>query len=738
MTLINHILLNGIATYTQPVDIYLKDINFFYGGNGTGKTTISNLISGDLVCSTCIIDKTNEENETTLVYNKSFVVKNFREVGDISGIFTLGQDAGETQESIQKEEADYHKTTEQINAKEQTIKKLSKELEDIEHYFNENCWEIQLKYRALFSKAMIGTGKSKSAFSQKCIDIYHAMGESIPKKLDELESLYHAAYSKEATIYNEFSLLNLEKATKLDTNDLLAKRITGKADSDIGRFIEFLGASDWVKRGTILAKKADGKCPYCAQYLPEKIRYDIEQFFDETYQIECDALKRYAAAYRQYCDDTLKQLDAIIKSEYSILSYEQIIAKVDNYKALVEKNKALLSGKIDAPSTSVEIDSCIDLVADINSLIKVFNKKIIENNDLVKHQKESHKKCHDEVWIFLVSELLSIIKEYKRQSEGKKNAIKNIKEQQEDLRKKAAETKLRINEKRATISSVQHTIEAINTILIGYGFKGFRLAENEQSKGTYKIIRPDGTDAKATLSEGEYNFITFLYFYHLIFGSKNKEDVSKDKIIVIDDPISSLDSNVLFIVSSLVKNIITLCRNGEHFVKQVLISTHNIYFHKEITFVGSRDHWPTARTAFFIVRKKNEISSITEYKENQIQSSYEMLWDDIRQPMNGTAKSIFNTMRRILENYFNIIGGIDYEACVNEFICEDKLICKSLISCINEQSHTISDDYFMCIEDGEIEQYLRVFREIFVKMNHLSHYNMMMRIDSEKENSKNL
>ena len=206
--------------------------------------------------------------------------------------------------------------------------------------------------------------------------------------------------------------------------------------------------------------------------------------------------------------------------------------------------------------------------------------------------------------------------------------------------------------------------------------------------------------------------------------------MGQNKVIVIDDPISSLDSNVLFIVSSLVKNILSLCREGKQSIKQVIVSTHNIYFHKEITFLGGRDHWPKTQTAFFIIRKKNQISSIVEYSENQIQSSYEMMWDEIRSPQNGTAKSIFNTMRRILENYFNITGGMDYEKCISEFEGEDRIICKSLISCINEQSHTISDDYFMCLADSEVSHYLRIFKEIFEKMNHLSHYNMMMRIDN--------
>ncbi|NBK98525.1 MAG: ATP-binding protein [Erysipelotrichia bacterium] len=730
--MIRHIKLHGVATYTEPVDIDLKDINFFYGGNGAGKTTISNLISGDLVSPTCVVDMNNSENETILVYNKPFVDRSFREVGDITGIFTLGRDASEDQEFIRVKAEEYGIITEQIEGKGNTLEKLGKENRALETKFQEDCWQVQTKYGVVFPKTMTGTRASKNAFSKKCLETYDALDESVVKTIEELKVLYHAAFSKEAAQYEQYIILDLEKAVKLDNNALLSKRITGKVDSDIGRFIEYLGASDWVKRGTILAEKADGKCPYCSQLLPENVKSDIENFFHETYQKECSELKSYAVAYGQFCEVIIDQLNSIVMSRYDIFSYDELSTKVEVYKARVEKNKTLLGNKIESPSLSVIIEQCVDLLAEINEIIIAFNKKIVENNNLVEHQKDTQKNCEDEVWRFIVTELLSVIRDFKRQSGGKKRAIENVKAKQTELVRKASEIKAEIKEKRASISSVQYTVLAINRILEGYGFNGFKLAENESTCGTYKIVRPDGTDAKASLSEGEYNFITFLYFYHLVFGSRNPEEMNRNKVIVIDDPISSLDSNVLFIVSSLVKNIITFCRNGEHSIKQVLISTHNIYFHKEITFVGSRGHWPAARTAFFIVRKKNEVSSITEYAENQIQSSYEMLWDEVRQPSNGTAKSIFNTMRRILENYFNIIGGIDYEKCVNEFDGEEKVICKSLISCINEQSHMISDDYFMCVQDSEIDQYIQIFRDIFEKMNHISHYNMMMGIEADE------
>jgi wobble nucleotide-excising tRNase len=48
-------------------------------------------------------------------------------------------------------------------------------------------------------------------------------------------------------------------------------------------------------------------------------------------------------------------------------------------------------------------------------------------------------------------------------------------------------------------------------------------------------------------------------------------------------------------------------------------------------------------------------------------------------------------MRRILEYYFNIIGGLDYEKSINEFDGEEKIIFKSLFSWINDGSHFIND-----------------------------------------------
>ena len=77
--MIKHIRLENIATYSNPVHVNFKNLNFIYGGNGTGKTTISKLISGEICHPSCTVDfDSQESSDKVLVYNKTFVERNFR------------------------------------------------------------------------------------------------------------------------------------------------------------------------------------------------------------------------------------------------------------------------------------------------------------------------------------------------------------------------------------------------------------------------------------------------------------------------------------------------------------------------------------------------------------------------------------------------------------------------------------------------------------------------------------
>ena len=259
------------------------------------------------------------------------------------------------------------------------------------------------------------------------------------------------------------------------------------------------------------------------------------------------------------------------------------------------------------------------------------------------------------------------------------------------------------------------------------GLKTFKLATASE-KGHYKIIRENGEEAKDTLSEGEKTFITFLYFFQLLKGSNRKEDIETEKIVVIDDPISSLDSNVLFMVSSLVRQIMFDMKKNKSEIKQLFVLTHNIYFHKEVSFTKGKKSY--GDSGYWIVRKKDNISSITQYKENPIKTSYELLWNELKTRNSLSLTSVQNIMRRILENYFKLLGNIDLDSLEDSFELEDKLLCRSLISWINDGSHSINEDLYIESYDDVVSRYFLIFKEIFRSQGHIEHYYMMMGEDS--------
>ncbi|MNE01637.1 hypothetical protein D3C80_940840 [compost metagenome] len=90
----------------------------------------------------------------------------------------------------------------------------------------------------------------------------------------------------------------------------------------------------------------------------------------------------------------------------------------------------------------------------------------------------------------------------------------------------------------------------------------------------FKIQR-EGIDAN-NLSEGECSLISFCYFVAKIQDELQDEIKGNKLIIYIDDPMSSLDSNHIFFMFSLIEAVIA---KPEKYA-QLFISTHNLDFLK--------------------------------------------------------------------------------------------------------------------------------------------------------------
>ena len=225
-----------------------------------------------------------------------------------------------------------------------------------------------------------------------------------------------------------------------------------------------------------------------------------------------------------------------------------------------------------------------------------------------------------------------------------------------------------------------------------------------------------------------------MYFLQLTKGATDISRVSTEKILIIDDPICSLDSTILYIVSCLVKSLVCDVKKGSSNIKQIFIFTHNVFFHKEASFVEGKPD-SSNNVSYWILHKDESVSKIIPYQHNNpIHTSYELLWRELRDTNTSSFITIQNTMRRIIENYFGMLGNRKYDNIKKKFqTIEEQQICESLFYWINDGSHSIPDDLYIDSYSDSIEKYKAVFKEVFDTSGHIAHYNMMMGIDDEKE-----
>ena len=175
------------------------------------------------------------------------------------------------------------------------------------------------------------------------------------------------------------------------------------------------------------------------------------------------------------------------------------------------------------------------------------------------------------------------------------------------------------------------------------------------------------------------------------------------------------------------KNEIRKIKNEEGNIKQMVLLTHNVYFHKEVSFIDGRSNGDKD-TFYWILRKMDKTSSIQPFgMKNPIQTSYELLWQELKNIENNSGVTIQNTMRRIIDNYFKILGKYGDDDLISQFTSkEEQEIYRSLLCWINDGSHSISDDLYIESPADTIDKYLKVFQSIFKLTRHEEHYNMMM------------
>lgn len=733
--MIHAIKLADVATYS-PTGVHfsnLKKINFIYGANGCGKTTASNYLSqpDDGKYQNCQLTWDNERPLSTLVYNKEFREKNFGS-SDIAGVFTLGQATKEQVDTIKDNRSSLQNEKEQISRLTVSLNQQTEVKNEADKDITERCWKVFKSYESEFRSALTGSIGSKLRFRDKMLSEILNIDSTTLLSLEELQTKGRTLLGDKPPVYPLIGSSADTTLSAIEEDEIWLKVIIGKSDVAISELVSHLGNNDWVNQGRSFLT-SDSRCPFCQQHtIGDEFRADLERYFDGSFARDTERVKTLEHAYRSAADRLLEGFQRTLVAEKNNLNTkldtELFQTHLTSLENIIKSNHLEFISKSEKASLRIEVISSKDEITELNRLIGKANDSLNEHNKLARDFDSALAIFVQEIWRFLTNQVEDDLKAYNKKTKGLTKALTKISETLSQRKRNESELTQEIRDLSRNMTSVQPTVDEINRLLVSFGFLNFRIAPSATLPNHYCIERLDGEQVKNTLSEGEVTFITFLYFYQLTRGSFSEEEITEDRVVVIDDPISSLDSNVLYIVSALVKDLIREIKTeSDSSIKQLILLTHNVYFHKEVSFQNGRSNG-CKDTNFWILRKANNVTSVSAYEQkNPIESSYELLWRELKERNANSGITIQNTMRRIIENYFKILGRFSDEDILSKFEnLQEQQVCTSLLHWINDGSHCLPDDLYVQHPDDSTELYMSVFKKVFEYADHLSHYNMMM------------
>lgn len=751
---ITEILVNQATFKNNPAKITPTYINYFFGSNGTGKSTVAKTIrSGKGVT---FATGTTTEDKKIMLYDQDYIERNVRSNENLPGVYTINSTNAEIQENInelkKKKETLDEKRTNAIEDRDRHEQKL----EQLNNQFYSNCWDKTEAIRKTFVKTQKGFKASKKKFVDKLL-------ETAPLSQDtqKLKDLYDTAYAEDAKQYPKFNeSIDPSILDKVQDNEILSIAIVNSADTQLASFFKQIGATEWVQQGhSEFQKKTNGRCPYCSRELEPSFEQEFQRSFDDQYEHNRQRLRLFLENYRKTANNLFSSIRKIPEPLYPTIERQNYNDKLNAIKGVITGNIEKIRSKIEEPSKIVELNGLKAMLTDLQGMITGFNSLIDENNTIVASKSVKKQECKEAVFALMAFDMKELIANYQQAKEQIDDEIKA----QETKIKESYTSLTSINEQIVELN--QQTVETetamnnINTMLQDSGFQGFKLrpakALSDDKKAptiNYEVVRTEtGTVAK-NLSEGERNFIAFMYFLQQVYGSDNKNGNLKDKIVIIDDPVSSMDSSTLFIVSAEIRKLVSICRNNadnrrnltdDNFIKQIFIFTHNAFFQREVSYEYENEY---NYVSFYLISKKNNQSDVKLCEKqnpncpthmmnvNPVKNSYATLWEEYQQ---ASGAVLINVMRRILEYYFLQICGHS-RASLRKQILEDNRdkfiqdgfqnynLASAILSYITDESMGITDDVLFVETDVNDDQCRKTFELIFQCMGQEQHFNMMM------------
>jgi wobble nucleotide-excising tRNase len=654
-----------------------KRINLIYGWNGSGKSTLSRIFrcfeqkqlhqDYPKAFFEIIDNKGNTHNSSfkvnppiIKVFNTDFISDNLKlSTSKTEPIIYLSEEKIIEKEELDKLREQEQKVIEKVNLKKKEIDGINKTIDT----FHKNAGKSIKDFLLGTIHADVTYNK---ATSEKIWTRIKSTGTSLSEfvKSDDILSVQKGfillnSYKNKISV--SYKPLDIEyfKGIQERVDKIAFKRLTNTV---IERFKKEPILNNWAYSGLKLHKKLSSlKCEFCGQTLPPGRLNSLEEHFNyefETMQTELKDLKIQLNNLLIPEQSNIKlELFDFLKNNYEYL-FRDLELQRNEINEYINSWLKLVDSKINNPFiTEGQFKSHSTIAQTFNSIIENLNNLITSHNKHV----EDYKSLSDQSRIIIEDHFVAqrATNEDLMSSEGN---LDRVEKELQILEKDLSKLTIEIESLELKVKNELIALTEINSNLsLFLGEDNIKL--NPLDLGGYELQR-NGETAK-NISEGEKTAIALVYFMAKLKEQNNKIE---DSIIVLDDPISSFDSNHLFHANYFIKS---NCESA----KQLFIFTHNFQFFTLLKewALGNND------TEYYVTKTKKSKEIKEGYIENAdiaikyFSSEYHFLFSEIKKYIEKPDKSYFNIhvisnlSRQLLESFLTFkYGRKKLEKCFDE------------------------------------------------------------------------
>ena len=304
--MIETIHIKNVATF-EPINgvqiTDLKKVNFFFGFNGSGKSTIAKYLHNlslvesqkSLDFKDCTQNGYNDFNHQILTFDENFTEVNFNQSSTLKGVFSLNEKNDLIDGQIATQEAIINSYKNSKETKERLIEKVEQDKNQKQTTLLNTCWS-QRETFSTYTKIRLANSGSRPNHLQKLTDILQNPPVDIPT-IEQLTERYNSLYEKEIfeiTITVDSKLYKEIRIIERDLECLLSEVIVGNEDVDIAALIKKLDSRNWVETGVKHLEQTDDICPFCQQQtITDNLKQQFNELFDETYKEKIEELENF-------------------------------------------------------------------------------------------------------------------------------------------------------------------------------------------------------------------------------------------------------------------------------------------------------------------------------------------------------------------------------------------------------------------------------------------------------------